>query len=102
MTHGATAYGRKDSLYQHWQNVIHRCTCKSNPKYSDYGGRGIKVCERWRSFINFLADMGEKPSGLTLERRDNDKDYELDNCYWATRKQQANNRRKRRWWRKPR
>jgi hypothetical protein len=70
--------------------MVYRCR---DAKDENYGGRGIKVCERWTHFENFLADMGEKPLGLQIDRINNDGDYEPGNCRWATLKQQACNRR---------
>lgn len=83
--------------YEAWKHMIQRCTNPHAKHFSYYGGRGITVCERWlSSFENFLADMGERPPGLTLDRYpDNDGNYEPDNCRWATWTQQAANRRKR-------
>jgi hypothetical protein len=70
-----------------------RCFNKGHIAYKDYGGRGITVCERWLKFENFLADMGERPDGLTLDRKDCNKNYAADNCRWATPAEQIHNRR---------
>ncbi|TAM23394.1 MAG: hypothetical protein EPN60_15100 [Nevskiaceae bacterium] len=78
--------------YQVWHSMRARCTNPSRPHYARYGGRGIKVCARWGSFANFIADMGERPSGATLDRIDNDGHYEPGNCRWATRKDNCRNR----------
>jgi hypothetical protein len=78
------------------QPMWSRCTCTKHNSFKDYGGRGIAICDRWKVFENFLADMGERPAGLTLDRINNDKGYEPGNCRWATRSEQQRNQRRRR------
>lgn len=81
-------------LYYTWQGMKRRCYSKQHSFYSDYGGRGITVCDRWLlDFWNFVDDMGERPEGYTLDRINNDEGYSPSNCRWADAVTQANNKR---------
>lgn len=95
VAHGHSQDRRHSRTYSSWHHMKQRCTNPNNHRYSDYGGRGIGVCDRWARFENFLTDMGERPEGLTLDRVDNEGHYEPGNCRWATRSEQDHNKRRR-------
>lgn len=93
LMHGHSRRGGTSHSYGSWAGMIQRCTNPESESYKYYGGRGIKICKRWRKFANFLADMGEPAPGLSIDRVNNNGNYEPGNCRWATAEQQANNAR---------
>lgn len=91
--HGHARPGKETRTYHSWRSMMMRCYYDKCDGYKYWGGRGISVCGAWHDFSNFLADMGEKPHGTTLDRINNDGDYTPKNCRWATPSEQSRNRR---------
>jgi hypothetical protein len=88
LTHGKS----KTPIYRMWWGMLSRCNHPKTRSYSRYGGRGIKVCDRWHTFANFYEDMGERPVGSTIDRIDNNGDYAPNNCRWTSNKMQQHNK----------
>lgn len=91
--HGCSTRTFRSKTYKIWCGVIARCTIPSATGYADYGARGISVCSEWRDYRNFLKDMGDCPAGHSIERRDSNKNYCPENCFWLPRQKQNHNKR---------
>ena len=89
---GIGCAGKLKRTYQTWVDMKKRCDNPAQKDYHNYGGKGITYAPHWKDFVNFLEDMGERPEGLTLDRKDSRGNYTKENCRWATRKEQAQNK----------
>lgn len=95
--HGHAAKGTLSPTYRTWASMVARCTIPGSEGYAKYGARGVRVCNRWRDFENFLADMGERPKDTSIDRIDGSRGYDPDNCRWANIRTQTENRSSTRW-----
>lgn len=88
---------KETGCYCSWRGMINRCNNPNDPRYHDYGGAGITICDEWLKFGNFHRDMGDRPPGMSIDRKNNSLGYCKDNCKWSTRKEQQRNRRNSHW-----
>ena len=96
-THGHSSGGVLSPTYSSWTAMVKRCHCKGTIQYARYGAKGIRVCSRWRRFENFLSDMGPRPPGTSIDRKNNKLGYSPKNCRWATSMEQGANTKRVRW-----
>jgi hypothetical protein len=95
LTHGHTRNGKDSPTFRSWKSMLERCENPKHVNFDLYGGRGIKICPEWHEFLVFLSEMGERPQGLTLDRKDSNGGYSKSNCRWATYDEQNRSRSKR-------